>query len=1234
MAKTKNVKNAGYKASDYKKMSQYEHLMNRSDMYIGSSEFSKREVYTFDKDFNKIIKDNITMPYAVIHLFKEIISNAADGIQRSINNNYEGFSNPAITVEMDRKTIRITNTGLPIPVEFNQQEQLYTPEFILGNLLTSQSYGNEDNNNTISTYGVGAKATNCFSSMFSVDIGDNFNKKRYIQTWTNNMLNKTEPNIIDYQGTNYVSITFMLDFAKFKMTEYPDEAFNLYAKMCADYAFTCKKAVSFNGKVFDNKYINEYAKLFSFTNEENINNCVIYHKYDDGVETVKKAGTDYSKDENAVANAEIIILDTPNNGDVISYVNGINMTNHGVHVDAAMVIFSDILEDINKKLNNNTDDKTKITVKNIKKHITTIVNFRVFNAKFDDGNKKSKLTGPKPKFEFDKKLLTKINKWKAIDAIYDSLKSKNQALLKNKRGKKLTFDIKVIDANYAGKKNCQECSLFYVEGDSASFYCTKYRDLLGNRGADYYGVFVGSGVPLNTRNIKRENISKIFNNKTLVNLFKVLGLEYDVDYSIAENRKKLRYGKVIIATDEDSDGKHIASIIISNLEHEFPTLLNIKNFISFIRTRYVTVGKEIFYSKEDYEYWLSLDENNKYKKTKYYKGLGKNQDEEIEYDIKNPKIVDLNYDDNAHSYLELGLNDKYINERKQWILSHTSVLGLTKLANMNISDYIKYELIKHPIANINRCIPRALDGLKEVQRKIIFASSKKFKYGKGAKNQSLKISQFAGFIAEKMAYHYGDASLNNSIICMVQNFIGSNNLSVFVADGQFGSRNKLGEKNNSASPRYISTYLNNIFRYIYREEDKNILQLQDIEGTIAEPITMLPVIPPMYNGCNGIATGWSTRLPNYNVYELCYWLMAKLSAKETNIIMPWYRNYKGILIVEDREYLKKLNAKNNNKKDATKVDKTNDDAVDEGDATDVDEVEGDEFAINEDKINIDKDTKYTLRTQGTFYVDESENVHVTELPIGLGAFKYERFLDSLIKDEVITDYKVYNNFAKGNDIIHYIIYGMKNPTDIKLKLIKKIGLSNFMLLDLNNKLIKFNTIYDYLEYYYAYRLEYYKIRKTYILKEYLDKIEIVKQKIKFLELYTNKTLTTETSKPTLLEIIKNHGIVWDNVKELKASKFNKDGIDKLNNELNEITKKYNDIENTSVECIWFNEINEFLVEYEKMYPELHKPVFYPISLYKEGYGLYRRGDSDIKFIQPVIKQDKVKDEVLKEDVKE
>ena len=106
-----------------------------------------------------------------------------------------------------------------------------------------------------------------------------------------------------------------------------------------------------------------------------------------------------------------------------------------------------------------------------------------------------------------------------------------------------------------------------------------------------------------------------------------------------------------------------------------------------------------------------------------------------------------------------------------------------------------------------------------------------------------------------------------TIINLAQNYVGSNNLNLLQPFGQFGTRHMGGK--DSASPRYIFTMLSSLTRLIFPLVDDNVLAFLNEDNQWIEPEWYCPIIPMvLVNGAEGIGTGYSTKIPNYDIREV------------------------------------------------------------------------------------------------------------------------------------------------------------------------------------------------------------------------------------------------------------------------------------------------------------------------------------------------------------------------------
>ena len=183
---------------------------------------------------------------------------------------------------------------------------------------------------------------------------------------------------------------------------------------------------------------------------------------------------------------------------------------------------------------------------------------------------------------------------------------------------KLSGIPKLDDANNAGGRKSKNCTLILTEGDSAKTLAIAGLSVIGR---DNYGVFPLKGKLLNVRDASPQQILK---NAEIQNIMKIMGLSIGKKYT---DTSKLRYGHIMIMTDQDHDGSHIKGLLINFLHHFWPSLLKIEGFLQQFITPIVkcTKGKKIetFFTLPEYEEWKEGTGNDaKGWTTKYYKGLG------------------------------------------------------------------------------------------------------------------------------------------------------------------------------------------------------------------------------------------------------------------------------------------------------------------------------------------------------------------------------------------------------------------------------------------------------------------------------------------------------------------------------------------------------------------------------------------------------------------------------------
>ena len=756
----------------YKNLDPVTHVLTRPDIYIGSVKNTEMEHYFATKEENEIkIQQKTGQINPGLHrIFIEIISNAIDNVWRS-----EDTDTPSTKIKVkisDDGEISVWNDGLTVHIEINEETGLYNPEMIFGRLLSGSNFNDEEDRKTSGRNGLGSKASNIFSTEFTVETFDPPSGKKYVQTWKNNMSEKGKPKITSPKlKSGYTLISFKPDYAKFGVNGLSQEMLGLMFKNVVDTAMITEISVYWNEEKIPVKSLKDYALMFK--------------RKDDG-KTFDYISLNTSDTEG------VLTPSSPDTGGYrpVAFVNGIETYDGGNQVDTwSEAILRPILEKINKGVKKGNKP---LTIKDIRPYFRLFLNSKLTNPTFTS-QEKTKLSGPDVNIpELSVKQLTTVMKWKVIEDIKDILESKDLAALKKIEKKRGFKKIDGLDpANLAGSKHSSDCSLIICEGDSAKTFAVAglSTGVFGKKGRDYLGVWPAKGKVLNCRGKSGEIIQK---NREITDLIRALNLRIDADYTTEKDFKTLSYGRVILICDGDVDGYHITGLIINFFHYLFPTLLQRDiPFITSMRTPIIRVNLSKtsleFYTIRDYQKYQEQHPNQK-ADVKYFKGLGTNTNKEVAA-VFGKKMIEFVKDDAADQNLNKVFNNKMADKRKEWIEQYDpekveEIVSREQIQTLPISDFLNNEMILFSIDDCSRSIPNIIDGFKESHRKIFHtvANIKKLKYS----GKEMKVAQLAGAVAEKTGYHHGESILYDTITKMAQDYVGSNNIPLLYRGGQFG----------------------------------------------------------------------------------------------------------------------------------------------------------------------------------------------------------------------------------------------------------------------------------------------------------------------------------------------------------------------------------------------------------------------------------------------------------------
>lgn len=1042
-------------ASDqYQKLSQLEHILKRPDTYIGSTEPLESNLWVFDQESESMIEKPVKIVPGLFKIFDEILVNAADNKIRDPT-----MKKIEVEINPEENIISVKNDGKGIPVEMHDKEKIYIPELIFGNLLTSSNYDDDEKKVTGGRNGYGAKLCNIFSTEFTVETADKDRELIYTQVWKDNMSVAGKPSIKKMTGrkVEYTKITFKPDLNKFHMDSLDNDTLSVLRRRVYDIAGTVKGvSVSLNGTTLKIKDFKTYVEMYvKALNAKRVNDGEV-------IDLEKKPTIIYKKldDPKSKGRWEIAFAVSDNSFNQISFVNSIATTSGGPHVT---YIADQIVEKVGalvKKKHKNTNVKPF----QIRNNMFVFVNCLIENPAFTSQTKEQMSTR-KPQFGSDCKVpdefINQVIKTEFIEKILDLAQMNADKALKKTDGSKksrITNHPKLEDANKAGTKEGYKCTLILTEGDSALSLAIAGLAVVGR---DYYGCFPLRGKMLNVRDASPDQLAK---NAEIQAIKQIMGLQHKKQY---EDNKSLRYGRIMIMTDQDTDGSHIKGLIINFLETSFPGLLNVPGFLLEFITPIVKVNitkprKETiaFYNMPEYEEWIEK-ESYKYTWThKYYKGLGtSSQTEGREYfsDLEKHLKTFNTLENDDKDLIDLAFSKKKADDRKDWLRGYNPGTFLDpEISEIPISDFINKELILFSMADNIRSIPSVLDGMKPGQRKIIYGSIKR-----NLKTE-IKVAQLAGYISEHTGYHHGEQSLVQTIVGLAQDFVGSNNINLLLPNGSFGTRN-MGGKDASAA-RYIYTELNPITRKLLNPADDPLYSYEQDDGENVEPTWYLPIIPMvLVNGAEGIGTGWSTNVPQYDPRDLVTQIRKLMNNEELDEITPWYKGWEG--------QMQKI---------------ANDKYRHFGRIEQLDNVT---LAITELPVKVWTSSIKEFLLEGLGGTEKQKPwIKDLQEQHGLGI----RFVVTLTPEEMAKSKKVglYERF----------------------KMTSSISLSNMVLFDPQGRIKKYENTNEIIQDFYFVRLDYYQRRKDNLARELSNALEKLSSQARFIKLIIDRELNINNRK--------------------------------------------------------------------------------------------------------------------------
>jgi len=591
----------------YKKLTDEQHVLLRPSMYLGSMKPSNSMKFIIIDDV--VVKKEITFIPAFVKLIDEIVMNSIDESKR-----VDSKLN-VIKVNLSSDKVIVWDNG-GIVVEKNKEHNEWIPEMVFSNMRAGANFSDDEQRTWAGTNGVGSSCVNIFSKEFNISTCDG--KNIFQQTFSNNMQDRTKPSIKP-STKNHTQISFIPDFQRFGLTEIDDDYFKMIEKRVYDLA-GCNPNIKFyfNSKLINFKSFEDYIKLYTPT-----------YFYESKKDKTWSVGIALSK----------------NGFQQVSFANSTDTYDGGTHVEYVMKqIQVALIEYFQKK------HKVEVKPSELRNHMFLFLDSTIINPSFSSQTKEKLITEVKDfgsTFEVTTKLIQSILKSEIVNSILDWIQQKKNAedsKLQRDLNKKLG-KIKVEKLIDAKGKDRWKCSINLFEGDSAANAFRKYRTPETMGGFSLRGKFT---------NVSEISNQKLVQNVESVNLMASIGLKLGQPIDI----KNLRYGRILITADADSDGVSIAALLINFFHKYWPEMFERKMIYKVETPIVVAIQKDkkknkvSFYTQSEYNDWESKTDLKNWE-ISYKKGLAALVDDEYSDIINNPRMTLITKDEVSDKSLDI-----------------------------------------------------------------------------------------------------------------------------------------------------------------------------------------------------------------------------------------------------------------------------------------------------------------------------------------------------------------------------------------------------------------------------------------------------------------------------------------------------------------------------------------------------------------------------------------------------
>ena len=571
------------------------------------------------------------------HLVYEIVDNSVDEA-------LAGFCNEIIVVIEKDNSITVCDNGRGIPVDEKEGTGKSALEIVFTVLHAGGKFGGGGYKVSGGLHGVGASVVNALSKKLTVKVYKE--GKIYSQSYEKG-IPTTGVEVVGEceKDKNGTEVHFFPDDEIFETTVYNYDTLKTRLRETA----FLTKGLKIN--LIDKREGKEKEKTFHY--DGGIKEFVEFINKGKNPIYDKVFYCEGTKDNIVV---EIALQHNEEYQEAIyTFVNNINTPEGGTHLSGFKNALTKVLNDYAREQKFLKDNDENLSGEDIREGLTAIISVKIEDPEFE-GQTKQKLGTPSAQIAVQSILGDKLKYFlEQNPAIGKIVCDKSILARKARDAARKARDLtrrksaleggglpgKLVDCS---ERDASKCEIFIVEGDSALGPAKDGRD------SKYQAVMPLRGKILN---VEKANEQRMYENAEITGMITAFGTGIKDEFDIS----KLRYDKIIIMTDADVDGAHIATLMLTFLYRFLPGLIKEGHvYIAQPPLFKVSKGKKFFYAYSDAEKDEKVKELGGEADVSRYKGLGEMDTEELAETTMDPEtrvLLRVNMNDDAASELDL-----------------------------------------------------------------------------------------------------------------------------------------------------------------------------------------------------------------------------------------------------------------------------------------------------------------------------------------------------------------------------------------------------------------------------------------------------------------------------------------------------------------------------------------------------------------------------------------------------